>query len=229
MKLFGRDFRLEYVVPYRVVGEPPSQFISIRGLDGKEFKDIKLPMIGKHQAVNAACAVAAAQAYTDPRERTDPAATGHALESSRIPGRLEILSEHPPVVIDGAHNVQGVDRLASALLEEFDYKKLAIVVSILEDKDARGMLRILGAISPEIIVTENRSPRSISAKRLGDFCRMEGIKHRVEPDFPSAMRLAYNSAGPEGLICVAGSLYTVSEARIYFRHQRASREMRQDR
>ena len=229
MKLFGRDFRLEYVVPYRVVGEPPSQFISIRGLDGKEFKDIKLPMIGKHQAVNAACAVAAAQAYTDPRERTDPAATGRALESSRIPGRLEILSEHPPVVVDGAHNVQGVDRLASALLEEFDYKKLAIVVSILEDKDARGMLRILGAISPEIIVTENRSPRSISAKRLGDFCRMEGIKHHVEPDFPSAMRLAYNSAGLEGLICVAGSLYTVSEARIYFRHQRASREMRQDR
>jgi len=229
MKLFGRDFRLGYSVPYRVPGEPPSQFISVRGLDGKEFKDIKLPMIGKHQAVNAACAVAASQAYTDALERTDTEAFRRALESSSIPGRLEILSEQPLVAVDGAHNVDGAERLASTLLEEFDYEKLVIVVSILADKDARGILRILGAVASDVIVTENRNPRSISAKHLGAFCRMEGIEHRVEPDFPSAMRLAYNIAGREGLICVAGSLYTVSEARIYFKHQRASREMRQDR
>jgi dihydrofolate synthase/folylpolyglutamate synthase len=229
MRLFGRDFRLDYVVPYRVPGEPPSQFISVRGLGGMEFKDIKLPMIGKHQAVNAACAVAASQAYTEALERTDEEAFKRALESSRIPGRLEILSEKPLVIVDGAHNVDGAERLASTLLEEFDYKKLVVVVSILEDKDARGILRILGGIATDLIVTENRSPRSISAKRLGAFCRMEGIKHVVESDFPSAMRLAYNVAGQKGLICIAGSLYTVSEARIYFKHQRASREMRQDR
>jgi len=229
MKLFGRDFRLGFVIPYRVPGEPPSQYISVRGLDGVEFKDMKLPMIGKHQAVNAACAVAASQAYTDPLERTDAGAFKRALESSGIPGRLEILSEKPLVVVDGAHNVQGAERLASTLLEEFDYKRLVMVVSILEDKDARGILRILGAVATDLIVTENRSPRSISAKRLGAFCGMEGIEHRVEPDFPSAMRLGYNIAKQDGLICVAGSLYTVSEARIYFKHQRASREMRQDR
>jgi dihydrofolate synthase/folylpolyglutamate synthase len=229
MKLFGRDFRLGFVIPYRVPGEPPSQYISVRGLDGVEFKDMKLPMIGKHQAVNAACAVAASQAYTDPLERTDAGAFKRALESSGIPGRLEILSEKPLVVVDGAHNVQGAERLASTLLEEFDYKRLVMVVSILEDKDARGILRILGAVATDLIVTENRNPRSFSAKRLGVFCGMEGIKHRVEPDFPSAMRLGYNIAKQDGLICVAGSLYTVSEARIYFKHQRASREMRQDR
>ena len=229
MKLFGRDFRLEFVIPYRVPGEPPSQLLSVRGLDGKGFKDIKLPMIGKHQAVNAACAVAASQAYTDVLGKTDTEAFRTALESSVIPGRLEILSEQPVVVVDGAHNVQGAEKLASTLLGEFDYKKLVIVVSILEDKDARGILRILGAVASYLVVTENRNPRSISAKRLGALCGMEGIEHSVEPDFPSAMKLAYNIAGKDGLICVAGSLYTVSEARIYFKHQRASREMRQDR
>lgn len=229
MKVFGRDFRLEYHLPYRVPGEPPAQLLSVRGLDGKEFKDVKLPLIGKHQAVNAACAIASCQAYTDPRERTEPGAYRAALEEGVVPGRLETLSERPLVVTDGAHNVLGVDRLAAALAGEFEYDRMVIVVAILQDKDARGMLRVLGAVADEVVVTENRSARSISAKRLGSYCRMERIEHRVEPDFAKAMRLAYNIAGDGGMICVTGSLYTVSEARVFFRHQKASREMRQDR
>ncbi len=229
MRVFGWDFRLDYTVPYRVPGEEPSQFISVRGLEGEQFKDIKLPVIGKHQAVNAACAVAAAQVYTDPRERTDPDKFRRALEKTRVPGRLEILGESPMVVVDGAHNVLGVERLAISLTGEFDYERLAVVVSILEDKDARGMLKILGAVADEIVLTENRSARSVPVKRLASFCRMERIAHKVEPKFPAAMKLAYNIAGRDGMICVTGSLYTVAEARIYFKRQKASREMRQDR
>ncbi len=229
LKVFGRDFRLDYHLPYRVDGEPPAQYISIRGLEGREFKDIKLPMLGKHQAINAACALAAAQAYTDPRERTDQGVFRRALESSSVPGRLDVLSEHPLVVADGAHNVLGVDRLAAALTGEFDFDRLVVAVSILEDKDSRGMLRVLGAISDELILTENRSARCVSAKRMANFCRMDGVECRVEQDFAAAMKKAIELAGRSGLVCVTGSLFTVSEARIYFRHQRASREMRQDR
>ena len=94
--------------------------------------------------MNAACAMAACQAYTDPRERTDVEAYRGALEKSNVPGRLEVLSPKPLVVTDGAHNVLGVDRLAVALTGEFDYERLVIVVAILEDKDARGMLKVLG-------------------------------------------------------------------------------------
>lgn len=229
MKVFGRDFRIEYLLPYRVKGEPPSQFVSVRGLDSKEFNDIKLPMLGKHQAINAACAIAAAQGYTDPREKTDVEAFKKAIGSLSIPGRLEFLAHRPLVVADGAHNVLGIDRLAAAVTGEFDYERLVVVVAILEDKDARGMLKILGIIADEIVLTENRSARSFPASRLEAFCRLEGIKYRAEPDFSSAMRLAYTLAGPGGMICVTGSLYTVSEARVYFRHQKATREMRQDR
>ena len=229
LKVFGRDFRLDYHLPYRVAGEPPAQYISVRGLEDHEFKDIKLPMLGKHQAVNAACAVAAAQAYTDPRKKTDVEAYRRALESSTVPGRLDVLSQRPLVVADGAHNVLGMDRLAAALTSEFEYDRLVVVVAILEDKDARGMLEILGAFADEVIVTENRSSRSISADKLANFARMDGIRHKVEPDFAKAMKLARSIAGPTGMVCVTGSLFTVSEARIYFRHQKATREMRQDR
>jgi len=229
MRVFGRDFRLDFTVPYRVRGEPPSQFISVKGLEGREFADIKLPMIGKHQAVNACCAIAAAQAYTDDRERTDPDSFKRALERVRVPGRLEILASRPLVVADGAHNALGADRLALSLTTEFDFDRLVVVVSILEDKDARSMLRVLGAVADTLVLTENMSARTISAEKLASYCRMEGIEHRLEPDFAAAMRLAYNKSGKGGMICVTGSLYTVAEARIYFKHQRAGREMRQDR
>lgn len=229
MKVFGRDFRLDYFLPYRVAGEPPAQIIGIRGLEGKEFKDIKLPLLGKHQAINAACAVAACQSYTDNRERTDPGAFDRALEASRVPGRIEILSSRPLVLADGAHNVLGADRLVSAVTGEFDYEKLVFVVSILGDKDARGIVRTLGRAADTIVLTENRSSRCLPARRLASYCKMERVPCEVEPDFPKALRLAYNIAGHDGLVCITGSLYSVSEARIYFRHQRASREMRQDR
>jgi dihydrofolate synthase/folylpolyglutamate synthase len=229
LKVFGRDFRLDYHPPYRVAGEPPAQYISIRGLDDREFRDIKLPMLGKHQAINACCAVAASQAYTDPRERTQIEDFRGALETSSVPGRLDILSERPLVVADGAHNVLGVDRLAAALTSEFEFDRLVIVVSILEDKDARSMLKVLGAIADDLVLTENRSARSISAEKLANYCRMDGIPHKVASDFANAMKAGIALAGKNGMVCVTGSLFTVSEARIYFKHQKATREMRQDR
>lgn len=229
LRVFGRDFRLEYLVPYRVAGETPSQIIGVRGLEGREFSDIRLPMVGKHQAVNAACAIAAAQAYSDPREKTDNEAFLKALESVSMPGRLEVLAENPLIVTDGAHNPIGADRLAASLTGEFDYKKLVLVVAILKDKDARGILRVLGSIADELIVTENRSARSHGAKRLAAYCRMEGIEYREEAHFAKAVTLAKKLAGPDGMICITGSLYTVSEARILFKRQKASKEMRQDR
>jgi len=229
MKVFGRDFKLEYVLPYRRENEAPAQYISILGLEGREFKDIKLPMIGKHQAVNAALAVACAQCYTDPRGMTSEKAVKKALEQCTVPGRIEILSSNPLVVADGAHNVHGVDRLAIALASEFEYSRLVIVVSILSDKDARGMLRILGSLTEHLILTENSSARCFPAQRLSDFCRIDEIPHVIEPDFSRAMKLAYNIIGKDGMICVTGSLYTVAEARIFFKHQKSTREMRQDR
>lgn len=229
LKVFGRDFRLEYQVPYRVSGEPPAQYLGIRGLEDREFKDIKLPLLGKHQAINACCAIACAQAYTDPRGKTDEEAFRRALEKVRVPGRLEVFSERPLVVADGAHNVPAMERLAASLTNEFDYERLVVVVSILADKDARGMLNVLGAVADELVLTENRSARVTPAGTLGEHCRRKRIKHVVVPEFGAAVARARELAGTRGMICVTGSLFTVSEARIHYHRQKATREMRQDR
>ncbi|MDD5447766.1 MAG: bifunctional folylpolyglutamate synthase/dihydrofolate synthase [Actinomycetota bacterium] len=229
MKVFGRDFKLVYCVPYLAEGEAPSQYISVLGLGERIIKDIRLPLMGKHQAVNAACAIVAAQCYTDPRLKTSEDCFKRALQKTTIPGRLEILSTSPLVVCDGAHNAAAAQKLASTLISDFEYENLVLVVSISSDKDARGILFVLGRIASTLILTESRSSRALPADKLERFCRMEGIDCIVEPDFSKAMKLAYNSAGTEGMICVTGSLFTVAESKIFFKRQKASKEMRQDR
>lgn len=229
MKLYGRDFRLDYNLSFNVAGKSPAQVILARGLDGEKFGDIRLPMIGKHQAVNAACAIAASQLYTGPRGRTNKVKFQEALESVSVPGRMEFLNERPLVLVDGAHNLPGIERLVSTISEDFDNEPIIFVVAILRDKDARRMVRALGSIADEIVVTENRNARSMSAVRLGNLCHLERIPYRVEPEFSRAIGLAYNSARRNGMVCVTGSLYTVSEARVIFRRQRRTREAGQDR
>lgn len=230
--VFGREFKLDYVLPYRVRGEAPAQLISIIGLNNKRYSDIKIPLLGKHQTVNAACAVFASQCFIESTtlERTlDVETVRSALGSVRIPGRLEVVRERPLLVLDGAHNPDGVSKLVSSLVSEFEYKKLIFVVSILDDKDARKILDTLGSAGDLIVCTQNRSTRAIPAAELARMCETLGIRYELKEDFAEAMNYALDIAQPLGLVCVTGSLYTVSEARIFLRQQSVSLEMRQDR
>ena len=107
MKVFGQG------IPARVPAAVPGAGGATGALfpcapRGNRIKGHKAADLGKHQAINAACAMAASQWYTDPRERTDPEVYRGALEKSKVPGRLEILAPHPLVVTDGAHNVSAL-------------------------------------------------------------------------------------------------------------------------
>ncbi len=230
--VFGRDFKLDYVLPYRVRGEAPAQLISIIIPNEERYSDIKIPLLGKHQTVNAACAVFACKRFVESsneQRRLETETVRSALGSVRIPGRLEVVGERPLLVLDGAHNPDGVSKLVSSLASEFEYKRLIFMVSILDDKDAWKILEILGSAADLIVCAQNRSARAIPAAKLARICEALRIKHELKEDFAEAMNYACEIAQPEGLVCVTGSLYTVSEARIFLRHQSASAEMRQDR
>ncbi len=232
LRVFGRDFKLDYILPYRVRGEAPAQLISMIGLDNRCYSDMKIHLLGKHQAVNAACAVYAAQCFMEishPGRVLDVQTVRSALASVKVPGRLEIAGEMPLLLLDGAHNPDGISKLVSSIISEFEYKRLIFVVSILEDKDAPTILKILGSAGDLIVCTQNRSSRSIPAGELTRLCEALGVKHELRKDFSEAMNYATEIAGPLGLVCVTGSLYTVSEARIFLKQQNASTEIRQDR
>ncbi|MEJ3652749.1 folylpolyglutamate synthase/dihydrofolate synthase family protein [Actinomycetes bacterium KLBMP 9759] len=202
------------------------QRIALQGLGGT-IDDIFLPLHGEHQANNAALALAAAEALigAGPRQPIDPEAVRVALSSVQSPGRLERLAAGrgvPTVLADAAHNPHGAKALAAALTTEFRFTQLVGVISVMREKDVRGILEELEPVLQEVVVTANSSPRAMDPDELGALATevFGGARVSVEPSFALAVEQAgelAEEAGESGVgVVITGSVVTAGEARALF-------------
>jgi dihydrofolate synthase / folylpolyglutamate synthase len=218
----GRDFGVER--RRQAVG---GQLLDLRTPTGT-IPDVLVPLHGRHQADNAAGALVAVQAFLGAHEgawgpgTSAPAAERRELDAGTVragfaavtsPGRLEVVSRQPLVLLDGAHNPAGARALAAALLEEFVADRRTLVVASLADKDLRGILQALAPATGRLILTTSRSPRAAPAERLRKEAESLGLVAELAPDVPTAVRRAIDDAGETEAVVVTGSLSTVGEAR----------------
>ncbi|MGN6473703.1 MAG: bifunctional folylpolyglutamate synthase/dihydrofolate synthase [Mycobacteriales bacterium] len=197
------------------------QVLDLQGLGGS-YDEVFLPLYGEHQASNAACALAAVEAFVGAQDRgpIDIDAVRAAFAAVRSPGRMEVVRRSPTVLIDGAHNPAGAAALAAALDDAFGFDRLVAVVAVLGDKDAAGLLEQLEPVVSEIVVTTNGSPRALSAAALGEAARDvvgDDRVHQAER-LDDAIELAVASAEAQGPlggsgVVITGSIVTVGEAR----------------
>ena len=204
------------------------QLLELQGLGGV-YDEIFLPLHGKHQAANAANALAAVEAFfaAGPQAQLDIDAIRQGFASVASPGRLEPVRSAPTVLLDAAHNPHGANALAAALSEEFDFRKLVGVIAILADKDARGILTALEPVLNEVVLTENSSARSMPVDDLAAIAKEIFGEERIliEAQLPTAVEtaieLAEDIAEPgqplsgAGVI-ITGSVVTAGEARALF-------------
>jgi dihydrofolate synthase/folylpolyglutamate synthase len=197
------------------------QVLELQGLAGT-YDEIFLPLYGEHQASNAACALAAVEAFLGARDHgpLDLDAVRAAFADVRSPGRMEVLRRSPTVLIDGAHNPAGAAALAAALEDAFGFDRIVAVVAVLGDKDALGLLEQLEPVVSEVIVTTNSSPRALSVEDLMAVALEVFGEDRVS----AALRLddaidaaigaaeASGELGGSGVL-VTGSIVTVGDAR----------------
>ena len=143
------------------------QLLQLQGLGGV-YSDVFLPLHGEHQAHNAALALAAVEAFfgAGAQRQLDVEAVRAGFAAATSPGRLERMRSAPTVFIDAAHNPAGAAALAQTLAEEFDFRFLVGVVSVLADKDVPGILAPLEPVFDRIVVTHNGSPRALDAESL---------------------------------------------------------------
>ncbi|MGZ4531657.1 MAG: bifunctional tetrahydrofolate synthase/dihydrofolate synthase [Mycobacteriaceae bacterium] len=201
------------------------QQLQLQGLGGI-YDDIFLPLHGEHQAHNAVLALAAVEAFfgAGPNRQLDSDAVRDAFASVTAPGRLERVRSAPTVFIDAAHNPHGARALATALSEEFDFRKLVGVIAVMADKDATGILAALEPVLDELVVTQNRSPRAMDADVLADHAvaRFGDERVVVAPNMAEALETAIamaedvaepgESVSGAGVV-VTGSVVTAGEAR----------------
>jgi dihydrofolate synthase/folylpolyglutamate synthase len=142
------------------------QVLTVRGLAGT-YRDLFLPLFGDHQAQNAAVAIAAVESFIGGGEQAlvgDVLAEGLATVTS--PGRLQVIGVEPTVIIDAAHNPDGAQSLAKALASYFTFDEVAVVLGVLGDKDARGIVGALVPVATRFFVTASGSDRAVAVDDL---------------------------------------------------------------
>jgi dihydrofolate synthase/folylpolyglutamate synthase len=173
----------------------------------------ELPLAGAHQLQNAALAVTAARTLMP--ELTHEA-IDEGLERIHWPGRFEVVGGDPPVVLDGAHNGASAEALAETLRTYAAGRRIALVVGINRDKDARAVLRPLLQLGDCVWATQAAdNPRALAAPELARACRRLGFEPRTEPELERALQQA--TADPRVVVCVTGSLMLVGQARAILR------------
>jgi dihydrofolate synthase/folylpolyglutamate synthase len=180
---------------------------------GRTYDDVLVPLHGAHQGDNAACALAAAEAFFG--APLDPEVVEEAFAAVRVPGRLEVMGRHPLLLVDGAHNAAGMTALGRALTEEFAVEGRSVaVVGMLSGRDPSAMLAPLAEAGVGTVVAcAPVSPRAMAPEDVAEAAVALGLATFVEPDVRDALRAAREMVDADGLVVVAGSLYVVGTAR----------------
>jgi dihydrofolate synthase/folylpolyglutamate synthase len=198
------------------------QLISVKGINDT-YEDIFIPLHGKHQALNAASALVAVEAFFgDQPLDIESVRAGFAAVTS--PGRCEIVHRDPTVILDAAHNPHGARALAETLESEFTFDEVIGVVAIFGDKDAAGVLKELEPNLNSVIVTQSSSPRAMPVEELEKVAVSIFGNDRVFPvaslgaALDRAVEKAKRPLTDESVgVVVAGSVVTVGESRTYLR------------
>jgi dihydrofolate synthase/folylpolyglutamate synthase len=194
------------------------QMFSYQGLT-KSYEQLEIALLGKHQILNAATALATIELLESRGFPICELNLRRGLKNARNPGRLEILRYSPLIVLDAAHNPGGAEVLSKALKEVFTYNQLVLVVGILKDKDIRGILKMLFPLAPRVIFTQpHNTERAASVEDLTRIAQELAFDNYYSiPEVPRAIELAHQMATAEDLICITGSIYTLAEAKQFYK------------
>ncbi len=180
-------------------------------------RDFTVPLAGRHQMINASMALKTAEILIE-KYCGLKCDIGKGLSAVRWPGRLEMVNEDPPVLIDGAHNPQAAFALSAYLREVAfsTYNRVVLVVGAMGDKDIDGILDPLLPLASELIFTAPAYGRSAPPERLAALAAAKGFPSLVAPSVADALNKAVEIWRPGDLVVVTGSFYTIGEAQEYF-------------
>jgi dihydrofolate synthase/folylpolyglutamate synthase len=182
---------------------------------GEEKYNYLPSLLGEHQGKNAAIAIAVARQLSKDWRRLEQSRIIRGIETAKWPGRLEIVSERPLVLVDGAHNVEGAKAL-SKYVQEFISLPCVLVFAVMRDKNIQKLSEILFPLAHTVICT--RFPYFKAASPEDIQRQASRFQGRIvsQPDVSQAVQTALQAASPDGVVLVAGSLFLVGEIKKIF-------------
>ncbi len=176
-----------------------------------EYKSLKIPLLGAHQIINAAVAVGLIELLRNYNINISKENISKGLNNVYWPGRLQVISSSPLLVLDGAQNSASADSLKKSIEEIFPFKKIILILGISADKDIKGVGKVLCPVAEKVIFTKTLNPRAASLdvlkNKLSLYCKNYTLAGTIE----MALDLAKKNADGDNLILITGSLYLVGE------------------
>lgn len=208
----------EQHIPLRETAPEQLEVLS-SGLEGQTFRyrgsgPYHIQLLGSYQLFNAITALDTIHALREAGWAIPEEAVLRGLSQARWPGRLELVRRNPDFIIDGGHNPQCVDALASALSALYPGKKLIFLSGVLADKDWHAMFRRVQPLAKAFVAVTPDSPRALPAAELAHWLKENfGLPVSVQESLDAGVDAALAMAGPSDVICAWGSLYSVGEIR----------------
>ncbi|MGE5474247.1 MAG: bifunctional folylpolyglutamate synthase/dihydrofolate synthase [Ignavibacteriales bacterium] len=184
--------------------------------DFEGYTNLKLELLGWHQIINASVAIKAIEALKNCGFEISSGCIFQGLETARNNGRFEVLGYNPEVLIDGAHNISGINALKEALTKYYSGKRIILVMAVLSVKNYQEMVDILAPIADLCIVSEPISDSALSAEELAGCFKKNKKDCIIEKDINKAVDIALNKAQKQDVICFCGSLYFIGRVRTCY-------------
>lgn len=211
--LVGRDVE---VVPHASTVDGVRA--TIRGMRGRY--EVHVPLLGRHQAVNAAGAVGAVELLADDGVVVGPDAVRRGLAAVRWPARVELVGTHPYVLVDVGHNPASMAALCETLREVFAGRRVVLAFGMLATKDYRAVTALIAPMAATVVTTTPDNPHALPAEDLADEVRRYTPHVIAVPDRRAAIERARALTGPDEILVVTGSFYLVGMARAWLIHRK---------
>ncbi len=182
-----------------------------------KFEHLRVPLHGKHQAINCGLALAMLDKLKSVGYKIDNDKAAEGLHKVSLAGRMEMIWDDPRIMIDAAHNAASIQALIHAIGQNIPYDSMVVIFGCNADKDVRGMLQKLQYGADKVVFTRSNSPRAMSPEDLAEiYNEICGKMFQTAPTLSQALQLAKNAVSKEDLICITGSFYLIGQAKTHF-------------
>ncbi len=182
-----------------------------------KFEHLRVPLHGKHQAINCGLALAMLDRLKSTGYKIDNEKAARGLMDVKLPGRMEMICQDPRILIDAAHNAASIHALLEAIGQNIPYDSMVVIFGCNEDKDIKGMLEQLQFGADKVIFTRSNSVKAMPPEIITEmYTQITDKMCQTAPNIGEALRLATSAIGREDLICITGSFYLIGQAKARF-------------
>jgi len=182
-----------------------------------KFEHLRVPLHGKHQAINCGLALAMLDKLKSAGYKIDNNKAAEGLHKVSLAGRMEMIWDDPRIMIDAAHNAASIQALIHAIGQNIPYDSMVVIFGCNNDKDVRGMLERLQYGADKVVFTRSNSAKAMSPDDLAEmYTEICGKMCQTAATLPQALQLAKNAVSKEDLICITGSFYLIGQAKTHF-------------